>query len=192
MLKLLFQIFQMLFGGNKVSIQPAPQPSKSQPPTPVAEPAGIYWSNPDTMISKYFSVYEATYLPSWNIWHTPSEEEKANILKVAAKMDCIREFLDEPINVHVWIRPGAVNCPGSEWHGKDYNAFIKGAPRSSHKTGEAVDWSVAGKRTAEGCAEVRAKLLPRLEEWGIRMEDIVGTWVHIDIGAVVSNRFFKP
>ncbi len=123
-------------------------------------------------------------------------------------MDVIREFLGEPINVHVWMRPGVASCPGTPWDGKDYNRYIyetqvwkalseeekakKQVPNSPHKSGEAVDWSVVNKKTAEACAEVREKLLPKLEEWGVRMEDIHGSWVHIDTKPVISKRFFKP
>ena len=49
------------------------------------------WTNPKTKISKYFTVHEATYLPSWKIYHTPSEAEKTEIVKLAQVMDIIRE-----------------------------------------------------------------------------------------------------
>ena len=150
------------------------------------------WNDPKSKISKYFSVHDATFLPSWQIHHTPSAEERVNILATAVKMDCVREFLGAPISVHVWIRPAAVNCPGDSRSGQDYNAFVKGAQKSTHLVGKAVDWSVVGKRSAAECAEIRTKLLSKLEEFGIRMEDINGNWIHVDTGAVINKRFFKP
>lgn len=205
MLKILIQIIQMLLG-EKVKIR-EPQPRASNP-NKSQEKIKVDWNNSDSMISKYFTVKNATYLPSWKTYHIPNEEEKSNILQVAEKMDRIREFLGEPILVHVWIRPGKASCPGTEWDGMDYNEWLyknvvwknlteeekktKKVPNSPHKTGKAVDWSIVDKKTADGCAEVRNKLLPKLEELDIRMEDIVGNWIHIDIYPVVSKRFFKP
>lgn len=150
----------------------------------------IDWTNPAQKISKYFTVKEALYLPSWSILHIPSEEEKLNILKMAEKMDLVREFIGSPVSVHVWIRPGSVNQPSSPRHGQDYNAFIKGAPKSAHKIGSAVDWSVKGT----SCDDIRTKLIPKLEEYDLRMEDLKGSnWVHLDCVKPFNNvRFFKP
>lgn len=148
----------------------------------------IDWSNPKSKISKYFTVKEALWLPSWGVMHMPSEEEKANILKHAVKMDLIREFLNAPINVHCWIRP-VLNNPSSKYHGQDYNAFVKGAKNSSHRVGLATDYSASGLN----CDDVRAKLEPKLEEWGLRMENLSGSnWVHVDSAPVISTRYFKP
>jgi hypothetical protein len=147
------------------------------------------WSDPKCKIGKFFTVKDALWLPSWKVLHSPSESEKAEILKMAAAMDAVREFLQLPISVHVWIRPSSVNAPGTPHHGKDYNAFVKGAKSSAHKFGRAVDWSCKGLT----CDEVRAKLEPKLEEFGLRMEDLPGsTWVHLDNMPVKAKRFFKP
>jgi hypothetical protein len=150
------------------------------------DPNSIDWSNPSAKISNHFTVKEATYLPSWGVCHQPSDEEKANICKQAEKMDMIRDFLGLPIKVHVWIRPGAANCPGNEHDGEDYNALVHGAPASAHKIGAATDWDCG-----ENCDDTRAKLLPKLEEFGIRMERRDGSnWVHNDYAAPHPNRYF--
>lgn len=169
--------------------QPEPKPIP-EAPKPVQEKAPeINWLDPKAKISKYFTVKEALYLPSWQVMHIPSESEKANILKMAAKMDRVRELMNNfPISVHVWIRP-VLNQPGHPKHGQDYNTFIKGAKNSAHKTGEAVDWSIKG----EDCDKLRIALLIKLEELELRMEDLPGSnWIHLDCRPVVGKRFFKP
>jgi hypothetical protein len=151
----------------------------------------IDWTNPKSKISKYFTVGEATYLPSRKIYHIPSLSEIDNITKIAIIMDKIRELLGKPIKVHVWIRPSKVNCPSSPFNGEDYNAKVKGAPKSTHITGEAVDWSCPGM----SCDDVRTKLISCLDELGVRMEDLPGSsWVHIDIRkpGPSGHRFFIP
>lgn len=174
----------------------------------LAEAAEIDWSNPKAKISKFFTVHDAVYLPSWESYHRPSEEEKARIVFVAKKMDAIREFLNQPIAVHVWCRPAKASIPGSKWDGRNYNRYVYETfvwkhlseerrqqmkePNSAHVTGEGVDWSVVGKRDAKSCAEIRKLLVPKLEEFGIRMEDNAGAWIHIDVRPVVNRRFFKP
>lgn len=149
----------------------------------------INWLDPKAKISKYFTVKEALWLPSWQVMHTPSDTEKDNIVKMAQAMDLVRDFIDSPISIHVWIRPSTVNAPGSAHDQQDYNAFIKGAKSSSHRLGRAVDWSCKG----QDCDDVRAKLEPKLEEFGLRMEKLLGSsWVHLDNMPVISNRYFKP
>lgn len=150
----------------------------------------INWNDEKAKISRYFTVHEALWLPSWRVYHEPSEEEKDNILELAVKMDKVRDFLQAPISVHVWMRPDFLNAPGHSKHGQDYNAFVKGAPRSAHKLGKAVDWSVPGV----SCDLVRSKLLPKLEEFGLCMEDLPGSnWVHADcMPPRKGGRFFKP
>jgi hypothetical protein len=152
----------------------------------------IDWSNPKDKISEHFTVGEATYLPSWDTYHIPSDIEKENILKTAEKMELIREFLNSlPIHIHCWIRPKIVNSPKSHYHAKNYNAAVGGAPGSAHPEGLAVDFHVS-KMT---CSEVRAVLQPKLVDFDIRMEDINSEgWVHIDLRKPLpkKSRFFKP
>lgn len=151
---------------------------------------GIDWSNPNARISKYFTVNEATYLPSWGISHIPSEQEKIEIVKLAKIMDIIRERLGKPIVVHCWIRPVSVNCPGHEKHGQNYNLFVGSkSRRSGHIFGKAIDFHVTGETDFPA---LRKKIEPWLKPLGIRMEDNQGNWVHIDTLPVGYKRFFKP
>jgi hypothetical protein len=152
----------------------------------------IDWSDPTAKISDNFTVKECTFLPSWGVFHKPSDTEKDNILKLAEKMEIIREFLGgNSVNTHCWMRPKSVNCDVPRFHGKNYNLYEHGAPSSYHIYGMAIDFSVSRIT----CNEVRDHLRPKLEEYGIRMEDKPDAgWVHVDIGTVPpgGRRFFKP
>jgi len=137
------------------------------------------FDDPKNKISKHFTAGEATFLPSWGQYHTPSEEEYDNILHMATIMDLVREFLGKPIKVHCWIRPEA------------YNKAIRGAHNSSHILGKAVDFYVEGMT----CDAVRTLLIPKLEEFGLRMENKPGSnWIHLDCQDLKpgGHRFFKP
>lgn len=167
----------------------------------------IDWSNSKSKISKYFTVHEATWLPSWSIHHTPNDQEKANIVALAQKMDQVRDFIEKPITISVWIRPVKVNCQGFDpskikIDEKDpkkeikekalkelnYNLFIGGATKSAHQTGQAVDWV-----STISCDKLRELLKPKLDEFKLRMEDINGPWVHLDDRWVEGgHNFFKP
>jgi hypothetical protein len=171
----------------------------------------INWNDKKAKISKYFTVHEATYLPSWHTYHNPSETEKANILALAEKLDFIRELINLPIEIHCWIRPTKVNlsaCITNPVYSYDkakrvlqekalqernYNAFIGSTAKvSAHIIGNAVDFTPVGPDTSATCKKYRAIILPYLEKLGLRMEDIVGAWIHVDRNPVKTERFFKP
>lgn len=150
--------------------------------------SSIDWNDPTSKISKHFTVKEALWLPSWQVLHKPSDNEKVNILKQAAKMDLIRDFLGVSVRIHCWIRP-VLNNPESIHHGQDYNALVRGAKNSAHKIGLATDYDAEGLN----CDDVRAKLVPKLDEWEIRMEKMPGgNWVHNDCAPVIVYRYFNP
>lgn len=134
-------------------------------------------------ISKHFTYKEALYLPSWKRRAKKKDgfnREVLNSLKVLfEKMDLIRDHFNAPVIVHVAYRP------------TEYNKLVGGAPKSSHVLGMACDFHVKGV----SCDDVRKRLLPKLEEWGLRMEDLPGSnWVHVDIKQPAPGRprFFKP
>lgn len=147
----------------------------------------INWQDPKSKLSTHFTVHEALYLPSWQIHHIPSEEEKVNILKTVEKMEKIREYLGHPISVHVWMRPEKVNNPSSDRHGQSYNAFIGGSPHSAHINGLAVDFDVVNM----SIDDAKAKLLIKLKDFNIRCESDTTSWVHIDLMPPNPNRYFK-
>lgn len=170
------QLWQAILDGIKLGLT---APAKREPaPVPVSDNRGSAWDVPTAKISRHFTTHEATYLPSWKKYHQPTAQEKQNILRLALVLDQLRDFLEAPIIVHCWIRP------------TDYNQFVGGAPRSAHLEGLAVDFHVTGMT----CDSVREKLLPKLDEFGIRMENLPGTsWVHVDIRAPGNTgRYFKP
>ena len=93
----------------------------------------------------------------------------------------------------VGIRPLSVNAPDTEFHGRNYNAHIGSrSKKSAHIFGRGVDWHAAGYSTPKKCKSIRSDLLPMLEPWGVRMEDIDGGWVHNDDYPVGNRRFFRP
>lgn len=156
------------------------------------DPNSIDWSNPASQISDHFTVKEATYLPSWGVYHSPSDQEKANILIAADMMEKIREYLGEkPINVNCWIRPLSVNCDSPRYMGRNYNQFVGGAQNSAHLVGLAVDFTVSTMT----CNDVRYLLESQLEEFQMRMERKPdSSWVHADMRQPLPghSRYFVP
>lgn len=141
-------------------------------------------------ITQHFTWSDALRLPSWNVEHIPSASERENLLKLFNKLELVRAHLGgHSINVHCAIRP-ILNNPSSPFHGQDYNSKVGGAKASAHITGCAVDFDVSGM----SCDEVRAKLLPKLEEFGLRMENngVGSSWIHLDVMQPCPNRYFKP
>jgi hypothetical protein len=151
------------------------------------------WNTPDEKISKYFTIREALFLPSWGRLATCSDglsDDVSSAITAFAQidMDRIRDYIGLPIEVHCWYRP------------VKYNQASGGAAHSAHTCLQgysACDWSaqVEGVHTrAESCEILRRVLLPMLEDWGIRMEDNgkEAPWIHIDNAPVLHSRFFKP
>ena len=153
----------------------------------------IDWENMGAKIASNFTVHESLWLPSWRIYHIPSDEEKQQIVKTADAMQKIRGLFSVGIAVHVWIRPISVNNPDSSHHGENYNLAIGSkSTRSAHIFGKACDFHVSGMSGPAGCEQARQGILLHIEEWDIRMEDINGGWIHIDTNSVGHKRFFKP
>ncbi len=155
----------------------------------------INWSDPKSKISRFFTVGEALYLPSWGIYHIPSEQEKKNIEEFAKTIDLVRDLIGIPIVCHVWIRPTSVNCPGSKYHGKNYNQFVGSvATKSAHISGRALDFHFKGYATNNDCSIMREKIKPHLEKLKLRMEGLYGPWIHLDNmqPGASGKRFFKP
>ncbi len=112
-----------------------------------------------------------------------------NAITIDPCKELVRKYFNKPVIIHCWIRPKVVNCVTSPHNGQDYNKLVGGATHSWHCVGKAVDFHVDGF----GCDEVRAALVSKLEQWGLRMEKNVGSnWVHLDIGIVTTTRYFKP
>ena len=153
----------------------------------------VDWADRNARIGVYFTVHEALWLPGWRVYHVPSGAEKQEIVKTAAAMDQIRGLFNAAVHVHCWMRPRKVTAPSSPRDGQDYNAFAGSkSVNSPHVFGRAADFHIAWMEGAAGCAHARQIILPHLEAWNIRMEDMNGGWIHIDTNPVVRKRFFKP
>ena len=144
-------------------------------------PDKIAWENPESKITDNFTVREALWLPKWNRMATHddglTDGAKKNLVTLFKKMEIVRSYLDDgPISVTNAFRPS------------EYNYLIGGALNSAHTYGMAVDWFIVGV----DCNELRPLLVPMLDEWDMRCEDIVGDWIHLDISDYRYNRFFKP
>lgn len=170
-------------------------PERPIPVAKVQSPTSIDWSNPTCKVSKYFTVKEALTLNEWKRMASESDGlddvVKKNLLSIFKKMDVIRELLGVPVNVRSAFRPSA------------YNVAIGGAAKSAHMACEdyaAVDFwcDLDGNGTKDGvdCDKIKEKLMPHLEEWGVRMEDNGqgARWVHVDNKPLApgGHRFFKP
>jgi hypothetical protein len=158
----------------------------------------IDWTDPKCPISSYFTIKEAIWLPRWgrlaSVGDGLTEDARSALVLMFQKMDTVREFLGKPIHVHVAYRSIA------------YNREIGGAPESCHVARReggallaAVDWdarALADDSLGESCDEVRSLLIPKLEQWGLRMEDNgpLSPWIHLDTRPVLPghSRFFKP
>lgn len=153
----------------------------------------IDWANPASPITAHFTVREATLLPSWGVLHAPSGAERANIVRTCQLLERVRDLLKEGIVVDCMIRPTFVECPGSPYHGQDYNAHVGGATHSAHIQGLACDFRSSGFRVPDG---VRRMLEPYLEEFGCRMERKPGaSWIHVDLYPPTisgGQRYFTP
>lgn len=176
----------------------APKPAK--PPEMPKQPEAHKetepnWNDPSSKISKYFTVKEAIMLREWG--RLADEQDglndhvKAQLIGIFKIMDTIREILNRPIFIKSAYRP------------KKYNVAIGGATFSAHmaeKDYAAVDFwcdqDGDGDKDGKDCDDIKAILMPKLAELGIRMEDNGkgAKWVHVDNKPVATggNRFFKP
>jgi hypothetical protein len=163
------------------SLKPA-QGAVSAPVSPVPSPeATMPLVKPTDKITPHFTWKDALFMPQLNRMADASDGVDLacieNLKKTFAIMEKLRTLLgDRAIVVHCALRPTA------------YNKLVKGAKKSAHLYGMAVDFHVEGLT----CDEVRAKLTPVLDTYRIRMEDLPGSnWVHIDIRDSYP-RLFKP
>ena len=145
----------------------------------------IDWTKGEVHVSEHFTVKDMIFLPSWNRLANEADgldaATKANLIDLAKHMELARAFFGKPIITHVTLRP------------VEYNKTIPGAAlHSAHTEGKAMDFHVADI----DCATARKMIndANKLQEWGMRMEDITGNWVHLDTRPLKpgGNRFFKP
>jgi len=150
----------------------------------------IDWSNPLAQISGNFTVHDATYLPSWGIYHIPTADEKENIIDLAVALQKVRDAYGRSMNIGVWIRPASVNpgildssgkivsSPSHPKKGQNYNAAI-GSNATSHIAGRAVDIEDANRSLTNFLLKNQQILIDN----NLWMEDekIATTYVHLDV-----------
>lgn len=137
-------------------------------------------------ISKYFTVYEAFYLPRWIRLANEEDGLTEEIFETVRRflrnhIDPVREFINSEMIVHCCYRPPA------------YNKLVKGAKNSAHLACDgsaAIDFHFYNF----GCSYARAMLLPKLNDFDLRMENNQGGWIHLDSKPVPpgGSRFFLP
>jgi hypothetical protein len=129
--------------------------------------------------SHFFKWREALLLPTWGIYHSPSAQEIENIKATCLKLDKFRSLVGKPFNIHCWIRPNKTNDPTGKYQGQDYNALKKGAKKSSHISGLAVDFHAVGLNIDE----LMKIIQPRLSEYQMAAENNSikngRTWCHL-------------
>jgi hypothetical protein len=141
----------------------------------------INWEDSSCQITEHFTVGDAIMLHSWNRLANESDgltdDGKAKLQVLCQKMEEVREYLGCPMNVHCTFRS------------QQYNKEVVGAiPNDVHAQFLAIDMDCGPNMTIQ---EVKDKIEPKLEEFGIRMERGTTTWVHLDLRAPgPSGRYF--
>lgn len=132
-------------------------------------------------ITRNFQWSEVLYLRQWDFYVYPDITQVKNLKRTINKLQMIRDMFGKPIRITSGLRP------------RVYNMAIGGAKNSWHIYGKAVDFVIKGYEGPDGCNTVREILQTKLEELDIRMENKKNApWVHIDIGDVIGERYFKP
>jgi hypothetical protein len=207
MLKNLFGILSMIIPEKEKTVSKLP----SKPEPPKEEPKlkewnEIDWSNEKDMVSKYFSVRNAIWLPEWKrLGNLPedklTDEVKQNLVKTFRWMDTVREILGIPIKVHLAFRSMAYHLDLyrrlNEQRKKQGKPDLRVPMKSAHLMGNAVDFSSDMGKGSVGanCDEIKSIMKPRLEELKLRLEDNGkgANWIHLDSNPPgPSGRFFKP
>ena len=143
----------------------------------------IDWTNPTDQVSDHFTVNDMCMLHQWNRLATADdgmdENMQTQLVILAQKLEQIRSFLQTPMSVHCCFRS------------HDYNKLISAPPNDVHSMGMACDFDCNSHLSTD---EVKSRLMPVLEQMGIRMENngTGASWIHIDTHPVMHARFFNP
>jgi zinc D-Ala-D-Ala carboxypeptidase len=129
-------------------------------------------------ISKHISFKEAThsdYAIKYGIKNKPTAEHIKNMELVAEKVfEPLREWVENPIKVNSMFRS------------EDLNRGIKGSPRSSHLTGNAIDiTSMGGKTNLEMFHYIKDELDFDQLIWEFGNEP---KWLHVSYKNEKDNR----
>lgn len=131
-----------------------------------------------TKASKWFDWAElvrSSKAKALGLQNIPSAGHRANLRKVCAQLDIVRERLGVPIKVTSGYRTVAVN------------AAVGGVDGSQHTTGEAVDVAVEGMHARD--------LAQAFVDAGVPYDQLIwypperGNWVHYSLSASGDQRF---
>lgn len=148
---------------------------------------------------KYFTWKDALWLNSWKRFANSTDgltQQIINSIEFFTKdfLLPVRELLNVPFIVHSWYRPPI------------YSEII-GSTRTSTHTGTqifSVDYCVIAidfhpvftGNIIEDCNKAKEILLPKLDDFNIRMENNgdKANWIHLDNKILVKgrNRYFLP
>lgn len=141
----------------------------------------IDWTNQECAVTEHFSVKDCLFLHHWGRLATADDgADMAKLLTLCQKLEEVRAlFAGFPMNVHCMFRS------------PQYNKEIGAPANDVHSMSLACDFDCGPNFTTDAA---KAVLVPELERLGIRMENngAGSSWVHIDLHAVIHNRFFLP
>ena len=146
------------------------------------------WTNPQDQVTEHFTVKEMITLHADNRLANESdgfnESMQNQIVNLCQVLEQVRAFLAVPMSVHCGYRSQAYNqsqgiSPVADVH--------SGAGNDSCA---AIDFDCNADLSIQ---EVKDKLEPMLEQWGLRMEKGTTTWIHLDNRRPgPSGRYFTP
>lgn len=167
----LLEFVVSLFSGS-------PEVQVSIPLSPSPQTTGIDWTNGECRVTPHFKVKDCLMLHSYN--RLATEADGADFQKLTTlcqKMEQIRNVLECEINVHCTFRSKAYN----QSQGIKPEADV-------HSMNEAMDFDCNGNLTIQ---EIKDRLIPVLDLYGIRLERGTTTWCHVDVHSVgPSGRYF--
>lgn len=114
--------------------------------------------------SKYFTWGEALWMNDSHAYALPEPYQIHNIVNLAQALDKVREYYGKPIMVLSWLRTPA------------HNQLVKGALKSAHLDGMAVDFIIPGLSPFR----IQDELMKNKQLWPYRGERGV-SWVHLDM-----------
>lgn len=162
-------IFKLIMSFIEKKVE-APTPTATPPPAPENSDNRFTWTDPNSMVSKYFSVNNCLLLHNWHRLATTEDGfDPVLLVRLCNKLDKIREILGFPMNIHCIFRSQAYNASQNIKPEKDV-----------HSMSLAADFDCSPNLTIE---QIREILLPKLEELGIRMEFGTTSWIHVDLRA---------
>lgn len=124
--------------------------------------------------SPFFTWGEALWMDRSGAYALPNISQISNIIATAKALTPVRAHFGREIRVLSWLRTPA------------HNALIKGALKSAHLEGLAVDFIIPGLDVHK----VQEELSKNTILWPYRVEQLTPTWVHVDTR--LGPRIFYP